>query len=66
MLRLQGKLGNALKMHPFHECYARKESSQLDLRRNKFVPSVALQVDYFTAPNTFLSEAVFGKIGSGR
>ena len=74
MLRLQGKLGNALKMHPFHECYAlyglssltRKESLQLDLRRNKFVPSVALQVDYFTAPNTFLSEAVFGKIGSGR
>ena len=74
MLRLQGKLGNALKMHPFHECYAlngfssltRKESSQLDLRRNKFVPSVALQVDYFTAPNTFLNEAVFGKIGSGQ
>ena len=30
------------------------------------MPSVALQVDYFTAPNTFLSEAVFGKIGSGR
>ena len=74
MLRLQGKLGNALKMHPFHECYAlngfssltRKESSQLDLRRNKFVPSVALQIDYFTAPNTFLNEAVFGKIGSGQ
>ena len=31
---------------------------QLDLRRNKFVPSVTLQVDYFTAPNPFLSEAV--------
>ena len=39
---------------------------QLDLRRNKFVPSVTLQVDYFTAPNPFLSEAVFGKIGSGQ
>ena len=31
---------------------------QLDLRRNKFVPSVTLQVYYFTAPNPFLSETV--------
>ena len=31
---------------------------QLDLRRNKFVPSVTLQVDYLMVPNLFLTEAV--------
>ena len=31
---------------------------QLDLRMNKFVPSVTLQVDYLMVPNPFLTEAV--------
>ena len=31
---------------------------QLDLRRNKFVPSVTLQVGYLMVPNPFLTEAV--------
>ena len=60
-------------MYPFHECctlygfssLTRKKSLQLDLRRNKCVPSVALQVGYFTTPNPFLSDAVFGKVDSG-
>ena len=30
------------------------------------MPSVALQLDYFKAPNPFLSEADFGEIGSGQ
>ena len=29
------------------------------------MPSVALQVGYFTTPNPFLSDAVFGKVVSG-
>ena len=66
MLKLQRILDNAHKMNPFHECCAlygfssltRKKLLQVDLRRNKFVPSVALQLNYFKAPNPFLSEAV--------
>ena len=72
MLKLQRILDNAHKMNPFHECCAlygfssltRKKLLQLDLRRNKSVPSVALQLNYFKAPNPFLSEADFGEIGS--